>query len=360
MLGGMERVIRPLQLPDDYDAFMDLYHDGYGEDAHAGLDMLTWALQDNPDNPAPSLMYTMREGDAMIASDGMTVQRLSLGGRHVLIGNDLMSITHSAFQRQGIFRTMTENSIAQAREHGVDIILGLANENSFPAYKKFGFQILWQKDILLKPVMISGALERRVKNAGVAKVGQKLWRLLDDKLLMRSALAGYDVECVDTVPEAAGQLWERIEPLFDIAHVRDFAYLDYRYNQRPDDHYQTVLLSRRGALVGVAIFREISGGHSRGLVVTELFCDPDNVGDIRALGAALTQCALERGCAYISTSVGGYGAFEKVLTRMGYRRTANAERTMIARVINEDIDPALLEGYHRWHYSQGDGETDFY
>lgn len=356
----MERIIRPIQLPADHADFEALSRQAYGDETQADPQFLAWALTQNPDQGgAPTLFGTMWEGEQMIASDGLIPCRISIDGRRFRAADDVMSITHSDFQRQGIFSTMTKNSLAMAEENGIDLVVGLANRNSAPAYAKFGFEVLWEKNALVKPIDVTDSLARKLRIRPIAAGANAAWRWVDDRV-GRRAQAAHDVEVSQFVPPEAGEFWDRIEHEFDVALVRDAARLEYRYNARPDAQYTTIMLRRDDEVVGFAIFRERTSAHSRLLSVVEFVTSPCDASAMRALAAAVTDEARERGVAYVSMCTGGFGRFQQVLLTCGFAPIELvSERTMIAKILNPAIRADMIRGYERWHLSQGDLETDY-
>ena len=356
----MEREVVNFDLERDFETFKDLSISCFGPGSNLDKEMHRWLLDENPYNPdGKNLLFLLKEGEKAIGCDGLIPNELYLRGKTYLMAHSVKSMTHPDFQRQGIFRKMTENSESKGREAGVDVILGLANAASYPAYQKFGWETLLEKEVLVKPIHIKKILKRKFKLNTVAELGDFVFTTVN-KLQMKENSESLSFEWLDQVPEEVQDCWDRYKDNYDLLLVRDYKYLHYRYNQRPDVSYHTLLVRQYGKAVGFVILRESKTKNSVFASVAEFFTDPFDDKLIDAMAKALTRYAYERELDYLVLSCGEYGNYNRVLKQNSFRPTPKpaSNNMMIARILNEDIRVEDLKRPQSWHLSQGEGDVE--
>jgi len=56
-------------------------------------------------------------------------------------------------------------------------------------------------------------------------------------------------EILDKVPEEVQDCWDKYKSKYKVLLVRDYKYLNYRYNERPDVDYATLLARLKGEII---------------------------------------------------------------------------------------------------------------
>lgn len=355
----MERSIEHIDLNRNYETFKELSLTCFGPGANVDKAMHQWFLNDNPYNPDGNLLFLLKEGDKAIACDGLIPGELYLHGKTLRMAHSVKTMTHPDYQRQGIFRMMTENSVEAGRKAGIDVILGLANAASYPGYQKFGWLSLFKREVLVQPICLRGYLQRKIKSVALARLGSKVYgQILRQRCKQKDSSLRF--EWLQQVPPEIQSCWERYKDLYEILLVRDFKYLNYRYNQRPDVAYQTLIARRGQEIVGFAILREGHTSHSVMGNVCEFFTDPFNEQYIAELSRAISRVALKKNWDYLVLSCGLYGLYLKVLKANGYRPTPTPPPNdqMIALILSENVSPEEITGADSWYCSQGEGDIE--
>lgn len=367
------REIGSIELKQDYETFVELSRLSFGSGITTDYAMYDWYFNQNPYNPPQeNMMYVMREslssdapesGKKVIASDGLYPFDLYIDGKVYKSAHSVESMTHPDYMRQGIFRQMTENSLAKAKEHGLDLVLGLANSNSYGAYVKFGWRTLFEKRLFVRPVRIATRLRRRIRIPLLPTVGAFFYGVYDSfrRMGLRAALKGYRSEVLDAVPAEVEACYLKYRDQFGAHIVRDYRYLNYRYNQRPDKKYTAITIRKEGADAseGFAVVRVCpQKGHSM-LTVAEFFCRPS---EAKALAAAVVEFAYGANVEYITLCIGGNEAMQSALLQCGfaYNKRPLLNNMMIAVDISGKVDLDSLDGESRWMMTQGDGESELH
>ncbi len=357
------RVIHAIDLNQEFDEFEELSVLSFGEGSNPSQAMYRWLFDENPYNPPTgNLMFVMRDqagGGKMIASDGLIPFRLQLGGRTVQAAHSVKSMTHPDYKRQGIFRTMTENSLENGRKAGIQAVLGFANKASYPAYQKFGWTTLFEREVYVFPANITNKAAGMLKSRALARLANGAFQGVSRlKRAGKHALRRFTVEEYDAIPPQAGLLWEKYKKNFDCCIVRDLPYLQYRYDRRPDAKYRSLLLRGEEGSIGYAVLRKSVANGKPMVCVAENFTDPGNEEYVAALAEAIIDWTYANEADYAVVCSGLYGKFDSVFRSYGFVPQKGQGTMVIAKSLDPSIDEASLAGAARWHLTQGDGESE--
>lgn len=359
-----ERYIDNLNLDKDFESFDELCVLSFGERTNQDIRMHKWMFDENPYNPnGHNLMYVLKEDDKIIGSDGLIPFELYVNGKIVIGAHSVKSMTHPDFKRQGIFRMMTENSVKNGRENGVDVIIGLANKNSYPAYEKFGWPTLFEKEVFVRPINIKHKLKSKIKVGFIASFGNVVYRFLDKlRMISKNSLKKLEatVSEYDAVPKFLEQYFDKYKDKYEVLIVREYKYLNYRYNKRSDVSYKTLVIESKNDKVGYVILRETKANGSTMVSVAENFTDPENELYIGALAQAIIEYCYKINAEYVVVGTGMYGKFSEVFPKYGFKKNKKRllNNMMIANVLTDKITVDELTGHEKWHITQGDGETE--
>lgn len=352
----MKYPITPLDFDRDFPSFVQLSKAIYGESAVTDQEMYRWLAEENTYNPGRQhLFHIAKDGDKVVASDCLQPVPLVVGGNRYLAAWSIKTMTHPDYQRQGIFTAITKFNIARAREKGIDVILGFANANSFPGYKKFGWDILFERRAVLRPLDIREALRRRLHIGFAATVLNQGFRLWDS--LRRSKVSGrYSISLHNQVPSAARALWPAMQEDFPLLVERDWDYLNWRYNRRPRHDYQVLLAAKGEETAGLLVYR-FRQDNSSCILVDYVGRKDETV--IKDLILTLVDQSVQNNARHIISSCGE--TFDTLLVRkLHFRHLAApmANNMFIACILNPRLRLDALAKAANWFYSYGDSELD--
>ncbi len=359
-----ERIICNLNLDEDFESFEELCILSFGERTNQDLDMHKWMFDENPYNPnGRNLMYVLKEGNKIIGADGLIPFELYVNGKIVTAAHSVKSMTHPDYKRQGIFRMMTDNSVESGRTNGVDLIIGLANKNSYPAYEKFGWPTLYEKEVYIRPINIANKMKEKIKIGFLANISGGLYKCFDKlRLAPKNMLKKLNasVKELDSIPEEITEYWDQFKDKYNVLIVRDYKYLNYRYNKRPDVKYKTLLINSGEEKIGFVVLRETLANNSKMVSVAENFTDPDNKQYIGAIAEAIINYCYKVNAEYVVVGTGLYGMYKDTLLEYGFTKNKKSliNNMMIAKSLSDKISTDELMGHEIWHITQGDGETE--
>ncbi len=362
------RRIDVLDLKNEYEEFQDLCTTCFEDDAfRRQRDAYEWYYDNNPYNPPndANMMYIMKdceEDEKMIAADGLTPCELYVKGDILKTAHSVRTMTHPNYRKQGIFKTMTENSIDYAKRNGLDIILGFANKTSYPGYNKFGWETVFVKDIFVLPVNITMKLKSKIKVGFLASMINGMYRVYyKAKVLSKTKkdkVEELKIQKLDKVPEDVNEVWEKYKGLYEVLIARDYKYLNYRYNEMPTEEYTTLMVTSKGEKIGYTIIRG-----KRVKQILEIFTDPMNEDYISTLLDATIKFCDDGVTESIQVLTGYYGKYRKVFEEYHFMSNIKSHRenyrTMIVLPLTEKVKEEDVKVKEAWYISIGDGESAF-
>lgn len=356
----MDRKIVKLDMSKDFETFEELSVISFGQATNSKKEMYEWLFDNNPYNKSGNMMYLLKEGDKVIGCDGLLPNELYVNGKTLLTAHSVKSMTHPDYKKQGIFRMMTENSCERGRQDGVDVVIGLANDQSYPAYQRFGWPTLFEKEVYVKPILINNILKRRIKIGALAEIGNSIYVSFMKSKLKSSMDKEIKFEILNQAPKEIQQCWDKYKVKYKVLLVRDYKYINYRYNQRPDVNYVTVLARHNSEIVGFAILHNSLANGSKMTSAVEFFTDPSNERYIKALANGIAKYCYENNLEYAVVGTGLHGEYRNVLLKNGFMVTRKPPKNnmMIAHVLSDKVTLEELTGHEKWHITQGDGETE--
>lgn len=356
----MEREIVRFDINKDFDGFEELSVISFGEGTNCKKEMYEWLFDKNPYNKSGNMMYLLKEGNKIIGCDGLIPNELYINGKTLLTAHSVKSMTHPDYKRQGIFRKMTENSCERGKLDGVDVVIGLANDQSYPAYQRFGWPTLFEKEVYVKPILITNILKRRIKVGFLSSIGNGIYSTFMKSKLNSQMDKDIKFEILNNVPEEIQACWDRYKDKYNVLLVRDYKYLNYRYNQRPDVNYVTLLAKLNNEIIGFVILHNSHANGSNMTSAVEFFTDPTNDRFIKALANGVSKYCYDNGLEYVVVGSGLYGNYKKVLLENGFMITRKPPKNnmMIANILSDKLIMDEINGHEKWHITQGDGETE--
>ncbi|MDF2677458.1 MAG: family N-acetyltransferase [Bacillota bacterium] len=356
----MERTIVRLDMDKDFEGFEELSLISFGEGTNCSKDMYDWLFEKNPYSPSGNMMYLLKEGNKVIGCDGLIPVELYVHGKTVIAAHSVKSMTHPDYKKQGIFRMMTENSCERGKQDGVDVVIGLANDQSYPAYQRFNWPTLFEKEVYVKPILIKNMLQRRIKIGFISSIGNAIYSTYAKGKLKLQMDKDIKFEILNEVPKNIQSCWDKYKNKYDVLLVRDYKYLNYRYNERPDVNYVTIIAKLNNEIIGFAILHNSKANGSKMTSAVEFFTDPDNDLYIKALANGVSKYCFDNNLEYVVIGTGLYGKYKNALLQNGFMITRKPPKNnmMIANILSDKLSMYEIDGHEKWHITQGDGETE--
>ena len=230
--------------------------------------------------------------------------QVSADGHERILANSCDTMTHPAYQKQGIFVTLARELYADIAERfGVTTVWGFPNASSHPGFVgKLDWFDVYEYPTWVKPLRTKTVLQRYLKSAAAARVlggvADRLHRLVTPG---PAAPRRCTVRPIATFDERFDALWRRHHALAPIIQVRDAAYLRWRYCALPEFGYEPFEVTVDGTLEGYVVLRALTLFDLPFGVVVDLFpCPIVNAEITREVLSFAQLHAAERGAAFLT------------------------------------------------------------
>jgi radical SAM protein with 4Fe4S-binding SPASM domain len=203
------------------------------------------------------------------------------------------------------------------------------------------------------------AVRKRLPLGTVADVADKISRLfiqLSSKVKYSRRPKGVEYRWVDFLDEKKiNQFWETVKDKYDIMLKRDYAYLNWRYIEKPGNHYHVLQAERDGNIIGIAVVRSEQIDHEHVGFISECLSLERRIsaGLLNRSLVLLSQFKTD----YVLCRISSYDPLADILQRLGFiYKQGMTDEYSICRVFTEDIDEKVFQNNAGWHITFGDTE----
>lgn len=192
-------------------------------------------------------------------------------GQQIHAARAVDTATHPAYQRQGLFSTLTRQAIDELAQEGVDLIFNTPNRHSLPGYLKMGWQVVTDWPVYVKLLRPFRMLLRRVPALPRSTPPSHQWDAdFAPQILPWPQFAQRYAEPATALVTA----WEQRRHQAGLRTPREWAYLEWRYGQHPNVNYGVYPffeVDNANKLAGFAILRPNRRYGWQEIVLAELF-----------------------------------------------------------------------------------------
>ncbi|MGI8535966.1 MAG: GNAT family N-acetyltransferase [Mycobacteriales bacterium] len=312
--------------PDEDEGVRAVIAAAFPDNPKSRAEITRWQYWDNPFGP--TRVWVWDDAGTVVATYAAYPVPVVVMGRRGIAGVGVDAAVAPTHQGRGLFTPLSKALYADAAAHGMPLTICYPNANSTAGITKAGWLPVARLRTLVLPfddAWLAGRFSLPTPVARAARVAAFRVR----------GTGGLVAREVDGPPEGLDDLWERVAPTVANGVVRDDAWWQWRYAQRPHAPYRCFAVHRGGRLVGAAVTlaREAFGG--RFLNVLELLTV--DVDAARALTRAIADSAGGAGTGGGAGGGGGAGdgvggavgaalvavpgsALDRLAGRAGFRR----------------------------------------
>ncbi len=292
-------------------------------------------------NPfGPSLMLVTGNSEVLGLRAFMRWQ-FRIGSRVIIAMRAVDTATHPAYQRQGIFSTLTRLTVERAQSEGVDLIYNTPNNSSLPGYLKLGWRYVGQVPLLIKivrPIHIASTLLGR-NSSNSEEI--RLPEALSVGALFRRAGS------LDTLLQENDRFCEG-----RIRTNRSISFLRWRYMDVPSLSYHTLWCGGESPSA-VAIFRPSLRRGLREILISELLVGNAGVRQVRGLLRSLIDAV--EGDYLVATAPRG-SVHWRAMLQCGFVPVPYIGPYLTVRPLTSDVAAPNPTRFAHWDLSVGDLE----
>jgi GNAT superfamily N-acetyltransferase len=303
-----------------------------------------WKFGRNPAGSALGMVAV--DGNRIVGQYVLLPVELRLGREVVLGAQSVDTMTHPDYQGKGVFTTLANACMKLAEDHGVEVLYGFPNPNSYPGFvRKLNWDHTGDIQSWVRLIRPSG-------QPRIPRIGRQLANVLA-RVMPRGRLLGMDLHVGFPSAEVLDRLvalWESQQGVCRVS--RTPRWMQWRFDPDSCMEYEWVVAFRGGEPQAAAVWGiDMVRGNGDAKLAELIGLDPLAVEAV--LGWVLRR-AFERRCP-ILTTVSNVTAFEHPLRRCGFlrgRRLPLIVRSLTSRTLDGNI-----HDHRSWRFIGADLDT---
>lgn len=291
-------------------------------------DLGNWYWKHTGNNPAgKAIIYLMEHENRIIVHFAVIPYRLRIFGQDVLGSHSIGSMVLPEYQGKGLIKFVADKLFEEMVEKKMAFSYGFPNILAYDLHKKF----MGYHDVIQVSTM--------EKQTDSSRVSQK-------------SVADFKFLPIDRFDRSADVLWNNVKDVFKISVIRDAAFLNWRYMERPDQKYQAFGAYKNNQLAGYVILKlyrdgEILRGH-----IVDILSLPNREDLAQFLIEQSEKFFMDNSTNIESAWVVGSALYRDILIERGFRPLR--PRPLICRLhCDKEKYQCMLNG-ENWYFTMGD------
>lgn len=293
-------------------------------------DLANWNWKHAGNNPAgPATIYLMEHEGKIIVHFAIIPYRLRVMGEDVLGSHSIGSMVLPEYQGKGLIKFVADKLFEDIVKKGVVFSYGFPNDLAYDLHK----ELMGYNDVIMVETM------ERKTSPGRPPVEE-------------SASSRLKFLPIDRFGASVGALWEQVKDVRPILVIRDAAYLNWRFLERPDQKYHAFGAYEGDALVGYVILKlyrddQILKGH-----IIDVLSLPGR-SDVAAFILGKSECFFTENKTHVESAwMVGADLYRGLMLKAGFKPVRL--RPLICR-FNCDRGKyrPMLDG-RNWYFTMGD------
>ena len=267
-------------------------------------DWWQWKFQRNP--AGKSIILVAVDGDEIVGHYALIPWRFKLAEQNILAYQDVDAVTHAGYQKQGIFTSLANMSLDEAKARGAPFVFGFPNKVSLPGHLKVGWHIVTELRYLLKILNPLGIIYRKFIST--------IFNIKSDFPSSISGDSDNKIEFRLLANDSENNICKQVESTKPIIATRDYTFLNWRYKENPENLYFRVTYEEHGNIKGYIIFRMKTIKNLRMGIVVDFIVPPNRYdiakyllktaeSKIRSIGADCIFAIISQGTVQLKTFI---------------------------------------------------------
>ena len=242
--------------PADKEGIFKLREAVYGNP----FDAEEWHWKFEKHSGTPAKIYVAETEGSIVGLRAFIVERLKVFGNVCLTGLGVDIMVHPEFRRYGIASQVANGAYVEMERAGIPVLVGFPNEAAFKVYsqRRTDWRHVCSIPLLVKPINFDSILRKYIKNPVIRTLvklpARASWIILFNRKVRGSRIV--TVGRAEAFDERFDGLWNDLKDQYGIMLVRDRAYLQWRFRDKPDAGYVVLTAEQSGQLVGYIVLRE--------------------------------------------------------------------------------------------------------
>lgn len=318
-----------------------------------------WEFLGNPVKPI-SIMLAW-DGDRLISQEAANLLRVSVNGAEHLGLLIFDSMTDPEYKGLGIFTETAKSLYKCQAEKGYEFVYGFPNANVVQArIKKLDWDIISPMPIHIRPIDVGPFVKNKTRNALLGTLASKVSKPLlgFPHNLISIPDNSIEIHQLKKFDKWADELWLRCCDQHKLWVIRDFKYLSWRYDMRPESQYNLFTAWVNNEIVGYVITTSQIRNEGKVCFILDILADINVNGAIEALLKNVINSSIKNNDALISAVLMPVSVYRSAFHKFFFiplpKRLFPQEIHFGGRQLNNKISPEIFQNPASWHISWGD------
>lgn len=270
-------------------------------------------------------------------------------------------MTDPEYRDLGIFTETAKSLYKILSNKGCDFVYGFPNANLIQArINKLEWSVISPTPIHISPIDIGPLVKDKTHNVLLgslaSKVSKPLLRLLRNYRSM--PYNNIEIRLLQKFDKWADELWARCRDQHKLWVIRDFTYLSWRYDMRPESQYNLFTAWTNNEIVGYVITTSQIRSEGRVSFILDILADINVNGTVEALLKAVINSSIKNNDTVIFAMLMPASAYRSAFSKFLFfplpQRLFPQEIYFGGRQLNNKISPKIFHNPASWYISWGD------
>jgi predicted N-acetyltransferase YhbS len=340
------------------EVYQEVYHiDRHPESIWAG-DTPSWWKWWNLDNPTKqSYSFVAEDAGRIVGHDAFRYTWLNVGGEKKLAAIGWGRMTHPAYMRQGITRSLRTTIQDLAARDGVITLLASCTELGRVSCLALVWHELGRMNVLKRVLNPRTLVMKKTSSPVLAAISGTpldlaLRLLTKRKRMRRDPRLGNIVE-ISFFDRRFDHLWAKLKDIYPISIWKDSEYLNWRYIARPDTKYQVLAVEGGEVVYGFVVLRCVDSKYRIGHIA-DLLVLPEKEAYASLLIDRAVDCLRESGADIAVCQMFRHNPCYQLLTGSGFLNRGSGGFSMIRKLA--DVGALDMLDVRNWFLTRGDSD----
>lgn len=318
-----------------------------------------WEFLENPVKPMTTMLAW--DGERLVSQEAANLLRFVVDGRDYLGALIFDSMTDPEYAGRGIFTETAKALYKYQKKKSCEFVYGFPNANVIQArIKKLGWNIISKMPIYVRPIDVGTLVRKKTGSALLEIIASKISSSFSTFMHNRTSILNHKIEIRKDghFDKWADDLWSRCFKQHKLWVVRDYKYLSWRYDMRPESQYNLFTAWLNNDIVGYIITTSQIRNEGKICFILDVMVDANVAGAAEVLLKSVVDFSMHDNDAMISALLMPASIYRSAFKKFFFvplpQKLFPQEIYFGGCQLNHGIGPEIFKNPTSWHISWGD------
>ena len=325
------------------------------------LERWKWEFKGNPEGFKALIA---EHGKDVIAHLGALHRTIKIGQERCLASLEVDGMTHPDFTRRGIFVALGKRLLSESEKEGIAIVIGFPNENALPGHREMDCIELFTPPVMIRPINFQ-VLSKKLFGNRVLRWLSQLSGKFVFRVVFRVKKPNMEKNVTFTTigkfDERFDNFWEEASTSHTVILRRDRRYMNWRYADHPEKHYQIFVAEKEEKLLALVVVRVMEHFDLISGAIVDILALPGYENAAHALMLKAMEHLTEKKVDLIACLMPKSSDYNRLLRKCGFvkcpRKLNPKEEPFIIYPVSKDIDMGIAKNPDNWFITWGDTDV---